>query len=903
MIEGPPGIGKSRLLAYAAERAMAGGIRALTTVGSDLESGIPFGIVQHLFIRLVGDLSPDQRDHIHDGAAQPASMLFRGAAGEPIDTAAMCNAIYWLTSNLAEAGPLALLIDDAQYGDAASLTALVHLGRRIQELPVALLVAARLEPRPAELQTLARTSQEAGNALLRPAALSADGVASLLEARLGRRPATDAAEAALAATEGNPYLLGALARALGDAIAGEDGARAVRELGPEAIGRATLNRIETHEQWAVARAVAVFGDGCEVRHATGLSGLDSRQVEAAADALAAAEVTSPGFPLGFLHPTIGEAVVAGTPAGARSTLHAAAARLLEDEGAPPERVAVHLLATEPASDPERVGRLRQAAGVAISRGAPAAAAGFLRRALDEPPPEKHRAAVLGELGLTEARSGDPAGIEHLREAHALSTGAPARSRAAMVLGKALSQAGRTDEASEVFGRARDELGDTDPDYGARLASGALLAGLLHRRRSPGLERALDAMRNRAEMPRDLEVAGLGTLAWNEAMAGSSATTTRELAIRSLSGGITTSVLDGALFLAITALISTDAYEEAAAFIEEATDVARASGMTGPYSMACAVATYLHFRWGRLSEAIAAGENAVEIDRHAGLPWGMPVAPGWLAHALVEHGDLDEAEALIVRHDLDSLAENPAYDIVRHARGTLHAARGDLERARADFLAAGQGQSTLGAVNPSLLPWRSSAALACHRLGALEEADRLAADEVELATRYGAPRALGIALCARGVVLGGDEGLALLRRSSEVLDGIDALHARATALVATGTALRRAGLEREAREPLREGMHLASAAGAAPLAERARDELVAAGGRPRRMALEGPDALTPSEARIARLAAGGRTNRVIAQDLFLSVKTVEFHLRNAYRKLDISSRGGLAEALAGPGNRA
>jgi DNA-binding CsgD family transcriptional regulator len=118
-----------------------------------------------------------------------------------------------------------------------------------------------------------------------------------------------------------------------------------------------------------------------------------------------------------------------------------------------------------------------------------------------------------------------------------------------------------------------------------------------------------------------------------------------------------------------------------------------------------------------------------------------------------------------------------------------------------------------------------------------------------------------------------------------------------ALIELGAALRRANRRAAAREPLQQAADRASRGGARAAYERARIELAATGARPRREAfLSGPASLTPSERRIAELAAGGQTNREIAHALFVTPKTVEYHLRNAYRKLDIEARGELAEAL-------
>jgi DNA-binding CsgD family transcriptional regulator len=163
--------------------------------------------------------------------------------------------------------------------------------------------------------------------------------------------------------------------------------------------------------------------------------------------------------------------------------------------------------------------------------------------------------------------------------------------------------------------------------------------------------------------------------------------------------------------------------------------------------------------------------------------------------------------------------------------------------------------------------------------------------------FGAPRALGIALRAAGLARGGPEGLALLRESVAALDRSPALLERARSMAELGAALRRDGQRSAARDPLARALDLAARCGARPLAARARDELRAAGARPRRPWRTGVDALTPSELRVARLAAEGRSNREIAGELYVTLKAVEGHLARVYAKLGIGGRGQLADALA------
>ena len=167
----------------------------------------------------------------------------------------------------------------------------------------------------------------------------------------------------------------------------------------------------------------------------------------------------------------------------------------------------------------------------------------------------------------------------------------------------------------------------------------------------------------------------------------------------------------------------------------------------------------------------------------------------------------------------------------------------------------------------------------------------------VAEAWGTAAPAAALLRARGLIAGGDEGLALLGEAVEMLEGSEAGLERLHALVDYGAALRRAARRADARKPLREALAAARRGGALALARRASDELAATGERVRPPAAGGLESLTPSERRVAAMAAEGQSNREIAQALFLTVKTVETHLSNAYRKLDIRSRHELGEALA------
>jgi DNA-binding CsgD family transcriptional regulator len=263
---------------------------------------------------------------------------------------------------------------------------------------------------------------------------------------------------------------------------------------------------------------------------------------------------------------------------------------------------------------------------------------------------------------------------------------------------------------------------------------------------------------------------------------------------------------------------------------------------------------------------------------------------------LERGELDEAARAAARGGVFGDAEDRMFlDEYLIARGRLRIAEGRVAEGVEDLLRCGERLEARDLRWPS--GWRACAALGLVSLGDNERAAELAGEQIEVSRRVGADCALGQALRAAGVAKGGDEGLGLLEEAVAVLERTPARLELAYALTDLGAALALLRRRREGREALRLAMALALKCGALSLAERARAELTAGGGRRPRLELTGVDALTPAERRVCELAAtGDLTNRAIAQNLFVTEKTVELHLRNAYRKLGIRSRFQLGAAL-------
>jgi DNA-binding CsgD family transcriptional regulator len=347
------------------------------------------------------------------------------------------------------------------------------------------------------------------------------------------------------------------------------------------------------------------------------------------------------------------------------------------------------------------------------------------------------------------------------------------------------------------------------------------------------------------------------------------------------------------------LVVAEDYERVLPLLDESIAQARASADSGRFAVGLAHRGWVALRRGSPMEAASDTETALAAAELPAPTFYRVLNTAILVDALVEQGELEAAERALAPMDERSESGSLTAVMLRFARGRLRIAQGETAAGLDDLLAAGAVTTRSLVTCPSFLPWRSYAAIAQLTLGDGDSARALADEELVLARAFGAPRCLGIALCAAGVAHGGDAGEALLRDAVTTLGATDARLDRARALTELGGLLRRRNRRREARDLLRDALDVAHGCGARPLAARAETELRATGARPRRVVLTGLDALTASERRVAEMAAQGLTNREIAQSLFITARTVEGHLTNVFRKLDLESRDGLAEAMAQP----
>ena len=908
VVDGPAGIGKSWLLGSACAGGRERGFLVLAGLAGEFERELGLGVVRQLFEATLQGLDERERDAVLAGAAGlvrplllPGSVASAGTVPEP---AALMHGLYWLVANLAEERPLVLCVDDAHWCDPASLAWLLYLARRLDDLAAVVIVAVRSgEPRAQGGVLAALAGSDLGERISL-GALSERGSARVVRDGWGAAD-EELCRACFEVTGGNPFLLRELVRALGAETPGPALAQRVRVLTPQAVSRAVIVRLGrlSAEAVALARALAVLGGHSEVRELLALANVAPERGPVAIDALEREEIAA-GRPVRFVHPLVGTAIYGDLAPAARSLEHARAARVLAAAGADAGRVASHLLHAEPAGDAWSVEMLRRAAREAIRDGAPEAAVPWLERALAEPPPAGERPSVLHQLGaaelLTSARADNALrATSHLAAAVASAGDPRAKALAALDWGDALWATHDYAEAVRAFELGIDAVREVDSELALRIEAHAMAAARLDLGTCGLVSTRLERF---ASEPPATPAGRLlaGVLAIDRALAGEPRPEVIALVERTLEGGNLPIGRVGAQIplFATNALLWSDRLGDARRLLDELVTRARAGGSVRGVMVGLCWRGVAAHRAGELADAASDLATAVELGAEQGTT-ATAATHALLADVLVDLGHLDEAaRTLPPIADGHELADYIGWNYALYARGLLRAARLEFAPALDDFLACGDRQERWRARNPSVLPWRSQAALAQLALGERARALELADEELELARRFGAPRAISVALRTLGLVERGERQIELLREAVSVLEGSPARLDYARALADLGGALRRANERAAARDPLRRAHEIAAHCGAAPLAARAREELQATGARPRKQIRTGVDALTPIERQTASMAAAGMSNPQIAQALFISRKTVEKRLSDAYRKLDIGSRSELLAALGG-----
>jgi DNA-binding CsgD family transcriptional regulator len=910
VIEGAPGIGKTSVLDQAQARAREAGAEVLHARASELEQMFSYGIVRQLFEPLIRRVDAAERERLFEGAAAHCASLFepryldRGAPEDEVFT--LAHGLYWLALNAAEVRPLVLAIDDLQWVDAASLRWLSYLTRRLEGI----LVCALATVREGEVEdpVLAELLVDPATTIARPPLLTASSVAELVRASLGAAAEEEFCAACHRASGGNPLLLQELVRTLlsDGAAPTADAIELVERIAPDAVARSVnvrLSRLPA-EASRLAHALAVLGNGAGGEEVAQLAGIDPRALPAAAAALASSHLVHHDEPLRFVHPMVRNAVYASIPASERPAAHARAAAILADARAAPEAVATQLLHAPPGAVECAAEVLREAGRRAAAEGSHKGAATYLCRCLEESLADQERAEVLVELARAEHRLGSRTALQRVSDGLVLADDPRFRSSAQLQLARYQRGWCLEEETVRTLEAALAEWTDEDDDNAYRLEAELLSATIHNSERAEAVSTPLASLT--LDTPEGLGASLLrGVHAYQDAVRGAN----RERAIATAGRAAVglrqhMSKLDWSFAAGQTlhTLLLGDAFAEASQYIDDLELDARRSGDALVFSSALVWRAQLGIATGEIAAAEADARLAFDTRpaQNIETPWLFAV----LAAVLVERGAPDEAAQVLARFvaEVDTFCEEHLeHASLFRARASVHSAHGDHRSALADALAAGRIARRFGFGNPAVdtgLMWRSQAALAHFLLGEAHAARELAQEQLELARRWDAPRTLGQALRILGLIEGGAEGIEWLQEAVAVLEPSAARLEYAYALADLGAALRRGNQRAAAREPLRLALDLAQRSGAILLAARAHEELIATGARPRRLRASGVDGLTPTEHRVAALAAEGLSNREIAQTLFVALRTVETHLSSVFRKLDLSSRTQLAPLLAG-----
>jgi DNA-binding CsgD family transcriptional regulator len=935
LIEGHAGIGKTRLHEAALDAARRRGFRVLRAAGAELERHLAFGLAAQLLAAQLDELSASRRRSLLAGLPEHVRALVDPEADSGSEDhgsdLGLVHGVFTALATADETRPALLAIDDLHWCDSASLELVLYLLHRLAELPLALVMTSRIgvEEATTVLDKIASQPPVHVEAL---APLGRDAVAQLARRELGERADAEVVEACLEATGGNPFFLRELLRALGNegGLSSAELTRRAVTLVPDAVIRTLRVRVGRLGGGArvLARAVVVLGDDVPLRHAAALAELELDAAVPAADALAQVAILLAREPLRFVHPLVRQALEQDIPAAELGMRHFQAAQLLQAENAGPERVAAHLLLSHRRGDPWVVERLRAAAREARTRAVPQSAVRYLRRALEEPPADDAlRAEVLAELGIAEAAAGLPEAPGRFAQAIATAALPLRRVQLALERGRCLDSQGLHEQAARAYDAGLAEL-PAEPESSDELelrdqleADFVATASVVPSLQRQALERSADLLDRAAEGPNTQgQRLRLAQTALYGTFNGEHAQTSAALAERAWDGGrlLEHGTPQGIGWRMVSSvLLLAGELERAAVIADAALEDARRRGW--PFSLA--TASYMRalpLLWqARVDDSLSELDLAREA-RRVGWRQFARASAAHHALALIEKNELDRAEQILLEDvppgaterrvevptgDWGKLADTPPSaftnleDAMRlYSLARLRLSQGQAEEALKAALACGAVvEATVGYYG--YCPWRVAAAEAALNLGDRERALELATLAAERAERTQVLHERIRTQRVLGLCQGPKAGLAALTAAAELADGAPPRLETIRTLVELGAALRRANKRVAAREPLQQAADMAWAGGATALHERARTELAATGARPRRaMLLSGPDSLTPSERRIAELAATGASNREIAQTLFVTPKTVEYHLRNTYRKLDIDGRESLSTVL-------
>lgn len=881
MVRGEAGIGKTALLEHARDIAGSPGFRVESSVGVESETQFAFAGLHQLCAPLL-----DHMDALPEPQQAALGVAFGLRGGAAPDRFLVGLATLNLLAEVAEQTPLLCLLDDVQWLDQSSAQVLAFVARRVGAERIALMLAVR-DPSEGD------THSFAGLPELRLDGLGQSDARALLTGAVHAPLDDGVRERVVAEARGNPLALLELPRsALPAQLAGgfelPDALSVPRRV--EDSFRARSGSLPADTQLFLLLAAAEpTGEIALLWRAAAHLGL-TREVAAPAEAAGLLEI---GTRVRFRHPLVRSAVYrAATPPDRRS-VHGALA-VATDPQVDPDRRAWHRAQSVLGTDEEAAAELERSAGRARARGGLAAAAAFLQHAAELTPAPAARASRALEAAHLKHDAGAPeAALELLTVASTGPLDALQHSRLGLLRAQIAFRRTRGSEAPVMLLQAARALAPLDPLL-SREAYVQALEASFHAGRFAG---------------------GRGMLTVAEAALEAPGPPTPPRPVDLLLDGLATRFTQG--------------YEASVPSLQRALESLRnddsgADDDNGRWLwLACHVGAML---WDDESIYVLAS-RAVRLAREAGALATLPAALNALALVLVLSGELSRAAELFAEED--AITRGTGAPAIPNSRLALAAWRGRQQEtselharmvegatARGEGLTVSSAEMSLAYLHNGLGNYER----ALEATTPLVELDELAHSSValpelvEAASRAGQPERAAVALeqlSARAHASGTEWALGLAARSRaltstgptaeehyrEAIERLGrcrmATHlARAHLLY--GEWLRREGRRQDAREQLRTAHQLLSDMGAEAFAERAARELRATGEHPRKRTADPTDELTAQELHIARLVATGATSREVGEQLFLSPRTIEAHLRNIFRKLGITSRRQLSE---------
>jgi DNA-binding CsgD family transcriptional regulator len=895
VIEAVAGLGKTALVEQARVRADVRGVRVLRARGRHLAATAPYDLLR----RLIGP-AVERR-------GGPAALTGVSALAAPLFTAsglATSGVDYGcqlLLTDLADEGPLLVAVDDAHWADVDSLRVIVDVAADLRDERIMLLVTTRPSENDTVQPLLARLATGEAAALLRPQPLTSAGVRALLRDAFGQDPDPEFTDVCARSSGGNAFYLREIVRPLLAAGHRPSAATAgaVRSNGAEALTRTLRARLAELGDDAIrlAYAAAVLGDGGQLRHAADIAGVPRQRAGREVARLTAAAVLAEPDPITFPHPLIRAAVEQDMKPGTAGALHARAADVLRAGGAPLRQVVQHLVAAPPAGSAQVCRLLLAEARADLDAGSAVVAYRLLARALAEPPPATLRPEVL----LTLARAERANGEIHQARAHlteVVSSGPRGASISAMwELLEVLYELDDVEAVTRLHRQAlaAEPYGDTPEEIRLR----AMLLVHAASGRIPSPPRRLvevDVERIPARTGEERHLIICAALHGRAARAGSAAEFVGHL--RRAAGELPSDrpLTYRELFAALEAaayLAACEEMSEADDLLRRiAPDIARLRGVAPDLQAEWNHRTILNaVRRGRFEDASAQLAGAEDFARRYGLAIYLNLSAYARGCIALEQGAYAEAGRLLL---CGPLHEGPTAALGELLSGRPAAALKLLNVYGHSEAPDAPANETEIQFEPHLIASHAHSQLG-NWSAALAEAER----ELAIRRTHGPPFRLALALRRRATFARTPaEAVALLTESTRVCIDTPRLPVLARVSASHGAALRRCGRLVQARAQLVTALDLTDRLGMARLRHRVSADLRAAGGRVRRTRISGVEALTESQRLVAERAAQGRTNRQIAGELYVSVKTVESHLAAAYRKLGVTGRDGLGAALAG-----